>query len=94
MAKLFKNYRFWGLIWIIVVVFVVFMLLKFSGFNFKMEGFQEGEAEQKDKYVEGLPSNSIQSQLKRRAAESHNTPTVRSMSFGEKFKNLFKNSKI
>ena len=90
MVKLFKNYRFWGLIWIIVVVFVIFMLLKFSGFNFKMEGFQEGEAEQKDEYVEGLSSNSIQSQLKQRAAESHNTPTVRSMSFGEKFKNVFK----
>ena len=55
-----------------------------------MEGFQEGEAEQKDEYVEGLSSNSIQSQLKQRAAESHNTPTVRSMSFGEKFKNVFK----
>ena len=42
MAKLLKDYRFWGLIWIIFVVFVIFMLLKFSGFNFKMEGFQEG----------------------------------------------------
>ena len=42
MAKLLKDYRFWGLICIIVVVFVIFMLLKFSGFNFKMEGFLEG----------------------------------------------------
>ena len=73
MAKLLKDYRFWGLICIIVVVFVIFMLLKFSGFNFKMEGFQEGEAEQKDKYVEGWTANSIQSQLKQHAAESQNT---------------------
>ena len=42
MAKLLKDYRFWGLIWIIVVVFIIFMLLKFSGFNFTMEGLQEG----------------------------------------------------
>ena len=42
MAKLLKDYRFWGLICIIVVVFVIFMLLKFSGFNFTMEGLQEG----------------------------------------------------
>ena len=42
MAKLLKDFRFWGLIWIIVVVFIIFMLLKFSGFNFTMEGLQEG----------------------------------------------------
>ena len=42
MAKLFKDYRFWGLICIIVVVFVIFMLLKFVGFNFKIEGFIKG----------------------------------------------------
>ena len=42
MVRLFKDFRFWGLIWIIVVVFIIFMLLKLSGFNFTMEGLQEG----------------------------------------------------
>ena len=44
MVKLFKDKRFWGLICIIIVVFVIFMILKFIGFNFKMEGFQEDGA--------------------------------------------------
>ena len=44
MTKLFKDKRFWGLICIIIVVFVIFMILKFIGFNFKMEGFQEDGA--------------------------------------------------
>ena len=45
MVKLFKDKRFWGLVCIIIVVFVIFMILKFVGFDFKMEGFQEDGAD-------------------------------------------------
>ena len=45
MVKLFKDKRFWGLVCIIIVVFVIFMFLKFVGFDFKMEGFQEDGAD-------------------------------------------------
>ena len=62
MAKLFKNYRFWGLIWIIVVVFIIFMLLKFSGFNFTMEGLQEG-VENNDNNPDKTPKSIIFKQL-------------------------------